>query len=156
MVSGFDFPVKTNPLRFWGVRFVMTGVCQVLIHLGWTDFPWHSLQAAPRSARLDGAACLAQKISWCPVMVKNHPTKKGDINSRYLVGWCPKPRKISDIYQPLLYVLWSSYMVWFPEGDGHPTIDTDLDAHFFRIPPLWDGWLQTIYHVLTGHIWWFP
>ena len=43
------------------------------------------------------------------------------------------------------YVPWSSYMVWFPiEGDGHPTIDTDLDTHLFRI--LIVGWM-TINHI---------
>ena len=37
-------------------------------------------------------------------------------------------------------------MVWFPiEGDGHPTIDTDLDTHFCRI---FMGWM-TINHNLT-------
>ena len=36
-------------------------------------------------------------------------------------------------------------MVWFPiEEDGHPTIDTDLDTHFFRIPIV--GWM-TIDHI---------
>ena len=29
---------------------------------------------------------------------------------------------------------------WSPiEGDGHPTIDTDLDTHFFKIPIV--GWM---------------
>ena len=61
------------------------------------------------------------------------------------------------VSKSLYYMCHGQNMVWFPiEGDGNPSIDTNLDTHYFWIPIV--GWMTTnhiyIYTMFwPRHIW---
>ena len=67
------------------------------------------------------------------------PTHDGEMMAGYLFDQCSCPRYMALLpaifmghsWDICIHMCHGQNMVWFPiEGDGHPTIDTDLDTHY--------------------------